>query len=294
MMALESPIVLNTYLASSGDLAGRATRFDVALNLSPFARESITYLDLLEERLTELSENPHSLWYGAKFHFGGTTSGTRDLAAVTQSDRTLIQRLVVIAVLVAMVIVLRQPWICLYLILTVLYTYFVTIGAAELIFQWMYGDTFDGLDWKVPLFLFVILVAIGEDYNIYLVSRVFEEQSRHGLMEGLRRAAASTGGIISSCGVIMSGTFAAMMFGSLRGMVELGLALSLGVALDTFFVRPVLVPAFLALWYRLRGLADDHPFGLETNGDIELPASSAAEKPVPARTRLSRRQEQRL
>ncbi len=273
-LALRSPRVQATYVAKSGELAGRVARFDVALTTSPFARVSREYLTHLEEWCAQLSADEHSLWYGAKFSFGGTTSATRDLASVTESDRSLIQRLVVIAVVAAMIVVLRNPWICAYLILTVLYSYFVTIGATELIFSWLWGPTFDGLDWKVPLFLFVILVAIGEDYNIYLVSRVFEEQAKHGPMEGLRRAAASTGGIISSCGIIMAGTFAAMMIGSLRGMIELGLALSMGVALDTFFVRPVLVPAFLALYHRWRG--DDQETG--PGEEIELEFSPRHEE----------------
>jgi RND superfamily putative drug exporter len=239
-----------TYLAQSPQYAGMLTRLDVVTRYDPFSAESIGLLDRLEEELWSLSDDPNSEWYGAEFHFIGTTAGIRDLKRVTESDLALIQQLVPVAVLAVLVVLLRRTWISVYLILTVLLGYCVSIGCTELFFTWLYGDTFVGLDWKVPMFLFVILIAVGEDYNIYLVTRVFEEQSKLGPVEGLRVALVRTGGIITSCGVIMAGTFASMTTGTLRATSELGFALAFGVMLDTCVIRTVLVPALLAILAR--------------------------------------------
>ena len=264
LAVLKHPKVKATFVSQSGEYAHRVARFDLILPFSPFSHENIRLFNFIESRLQALStqdpdarpidgypEDRSADWAGTEFDFVGITPGIRDLEQVTTSDQTLIQRLVVLAVMGVIVVILRHPVVCVYLILSVLFSYFITIGATEWFFRWFYGPTYHGLDWKVPMFLFVILIAVGQDYNIYLVTRVFEEQSRYGSLAGLRRALVHTGGIITSCGVIMAGTFVSMMTGTLRGMQELGLALSFGVMLDTLIIRTILVPAFLALVGRI-------------------------------------------
>jgi RND superfamily putative drug exporter len=250
VLAANTSRARDTYVTPVPELAGTVARFDLILADEPFSREAAARLTAIESDVLSLQERDAS-WRESDFYFAGTTSATRDLQRVTSSDQTLIQQLVVLAVLAVLLVLLRQPLVCIYLIVSVLLTYYVTLGATELLFEWLYRGTFAGLDWKVPLFLFVILIAVGEDYNIYLMTRVVEEQERHGPIRGLQIAVARTGGIITSCGIIMAATFVSMATGTLRGMQELGFALSLGVLLDTLVVRPVLVPAFLTLLDRV-------------------------------------------
>jgi RND superfamily putative drug exporter len=231
------------------------TRIDVVFKTDPFAESSLSALEQVYDVLRAATAAGQPLDGTSSIGITGSTSAVHDLKLVTGSDERRMYVLVTIGVYAILVTLLRRPIVCLYLIATVVLGYLASLGVTDLFFRALHrGPTpWGGLDWTVGFFLFVILVAVGEDYNILLMARVIEEERRHGTVEGTRRAVASTGGIISSCGLIMAGTFGSMLTGSLSSLRELGFALGLGVLLDTFLVRPILVPAFVVLAARIRG-----------------------------------------
>jgi RND superfamily putative drug exporter len=233
---------------------GHITRLDIVFKTDPFAESSLNALRRVDSMLHAATAPGEPLEGSAAIGISGSTAMVHDLKRVTTSDERRMYVLVTLGVYVILVILLGRPVMSLYLIATVVLGYLASLGLTELVFRALYHGPgpWGGLDWTVGFFLFVILVAVGEDYNILLMARVIEEERAHSTTEATRRAVTQTGGIISSCGLIMAGTFGSMLTGSLTSLRELGFALGLGVLLDTFLVRPILVPAFLVVVERLK------------------------------------------
>lgn len=238
------------YVSNVSEMNGHVTELEVIGSVNPFAMDSIQKLDQLQAAMRDAL--PRDQRDKTTLAFLGPTASVRDVNHISESDQWRIYFLVVSCVLLILIVLLRSFIVSIYLMITVLMSFLATLGATWLLFFSLDPHGFVGLDWTVPLFLFVVLIAIGEDYNIFLVTRIHEEQERHGPVHGITTALSRTGGIITSCGFIMAGTFASLGAGSLMRMQQLGFALAFGVMLDTFVIRPILVPAFLMVLYNER------------------------------------------
>ena len=172
---------------------------------------------------------------------GGGTAVEYDIREANKSDVRLIVPLVILVVFLILVALLRALAAPLLLIGTVLVSFFAALGFGVLVSDWVFD--FPGTDPSLPLFAFVFLVALGIDYNIFLMARVREETLTHGTREGMLRGLAVTGGVITSAGIVLAGTFLVLAVLPLVFLTELGITVAFGVLLDTFLVRSVLVPA---------------------------------------------------
>ena len=242
------------------------TRLEVVLDTDPFDPRSIPVLGKIQAWLATELPNDTASFAPVRAETYGITVGADDLARVTEGDRLRINLLVLLAVLAILLALVRDLPLACYLLASVLFSYLATLGATMLLAHWGFGRPFGEVDWRVPLFLFVILVAVGEDYNILLICRMVQERKRKSPVEAMRRALAATGSTITSCGLIMAGTFATLVFAGLNTMVQIGFALAFGVIVDTFIVRPILVPALCFLvWKRQERIEDPDTWIRELN-----------------------------
>ena len=166
----------------------------------------------------------------------------------------------------------------LYLLAAVTLNYFAALGAASFLFHRIEGD--DGIAYAVPLYAFIFLVALGADYTIFLMSRVREEVGRHGTRIGTQEALRRTGGVITSAGLILAGTFLVLTTLPLRELYQLGVVVALGVLLDTFVVRGLLVPGVVLLL----GRRNWWPGQLRPAGPGAGPAAAVQSRPAGAWT----------
>ncbi|MWB99948.1 MMPL family transporter [Agromyces seonyuensis] len=206
----------------------------VQLTLSDPA-DSLEAEETVRELRTALDE------VGTEVLVGGTTAVALDTNDAAIADRTLIIPLVLAAILVILMLLLRSIVAPLLLVGSVVLSFAAALGVSALVFDYVFG--FEGADPSVPLFGFVFLVALGVDYNIFLMTRVREESVAHGTRTGILRGLALTGGVITSAGLVLAATFAALGVLPILFLAQIAFIVAFGVLLDTFLVRTLLVPA---------------------------------------------------
>ncbi len=174
---------------------------------------------------------------------GGPSAVEFDVREAAAWDSIVIPPIVLIVVFLILVLLLRAVVAPLILIATVILSFLAALGVGYLVFDLVFD--FPGSDPSLPLFAFVFLVALGVDYNIFLMARAREETLKHGTREGMLRALAVTGGVITSAGIVLAGTFSVLAVLPLVFLTEIGFVVAFGVLLDTFLVRSVLVPSIV-------------------------------------------------
>ncbi|WP_105971100.1 MMPL family transporter [Streptomyces geranii] len=192
--------------------------------------------------VTRLRANLHAV-AGADALVGGYTAQLYDTQRTAAHDRTVIVPVVLGIILLILMMLLRSFLVPVLLVATVALNFLATLGVSALVFQHLLG--FSGTDASVPLYGFVFLVALGVDYNIFLMSRVREESLSHGTRQGVLRGLTTTGGVITSAGVVLAATFAALTVIPLAFLVQIAFIVAFGVLLDTLVVRSLLVPALV-------------------------------------------------
>jgi RND superfamily putative drug exporter len=222
---------------------GKTTRLYVILDVEPFAARAIASSNQIED-VGRLSLRDSPLEDG-DILVTGTTAFFADVGDISSRDFRRIIWAVVIGILIVLIVLLRSLVAPLYLVLTVLVSFLSTLGLTAFVFQGIIGKA--GLVWWLPAFLFVILVALGADYNIFLTGRIREEANRLDTRRAVARGLAATGHVITSAGIILAGTFAALLASPLGGLVQFGFAATAGILIDTFIVRSLLVPSIAVI-----------------------------------------------
>ena len=209
------------------------TRFDVILAGEPFGTSGFASIEPLRHELRAAAGNAVLV--------GGPTAEEADLRAAVEHDTKVLIPLVLAVVLVILVLLLRSVAAPVMLIATVVLSFAAALGGSLVLFD-LFAD-FPGEDPSYPLFAFIFLVALGVDYNIFLMARVREEALLRPTREAMRQGLAVTGGVITSAGVVLAGTFSVLAVLPLVALTQIGITVAFGVLLDTFVVRSILVPA---------------------------------------------------
>ena len=231
---------------------GKAAKVTVSLTMNPYSSEAI---DFIEELRTDSEELQKDTNLEADITYSGTTAKLADEREVNDGDIIKIVALETILILILLFVLTRSykmPW---YMMATILLSYASALGLGLFLVDVLFG--YDAISTRVPVYAFIFLVALGIDYNIILVSRFLEERTKHTVKDALEIAIRNTGGVISSAGIILAATFAALMTMPIADLFVFGFMVAVGIILDTFLVRGMLLPALILFFERDKSVSEN-------------------------------------
>jgi RND superfamily putative drug exporter len=226
----KGPVAIGALLSRNGDSV-----FNLTLAADPSSQRGFDLIVPLR-RIAKAAGGQSTL-------VGGPTAAERDLRTASTRDRSVVVPMILVVVFLILALLLRALVAPAVLIATVLLSYGAALGTGVLLFNDVFH--YPGEDPSLVLFTFLFLVALGVDYNIFLMARVREEAQRTGTCDGVVRGLAVTGAVITSAGIVLAGTFSALASLPLVSFTEIGFVIAFGVLLDTFLVRTILVPALV-------------------------------------------------
>jgi RND superfamily putative drug exporter len=220
---------------------GHTVRYLIQTKLNPFTAEAMDQVNAVIA--TARAAQPNTSLSDASISMTGFTVTLRDTRDYYHQDLRLIVLTTILVVLTILIVLLRALVAPLYLIVSVILSYLSALGVGVLLFQLILGQN---LHWSVPGLTFIILVAVGADYNLLLISRIRDE-SPYGIRSGVIRTVTQTGGVITAAGLIFAASMLGLQFATIATLVQMGFIIGMGILLDTFLVRTITVPATAVL-----------------------------------------------
>lgn len=222
---------------------GKAAKFTVTFAQNPYALQTFDAVEQLREDAPQILKDA-GLNNGV-FYLAGESAINTDLRAINQRDNIVVMS--IMAVLIALMLGFQTRSIVapIYMVGTILLSYAATLGLSLWLFDWFLD--LDAINYRIPLYTFVFLLALGVDYSIMLIARIREEMKQLPFADAVRKGVDRTGGVISSAGLILAATFLVLATMPIYELKLFGFMMALGILIDTFIVRPLVIPAVLML-----------------------------------------------
>ncbi|MGN7359182.1 MMPL family transporter [Paenibacillus sp. SAF-054] len=241
----ELPYVSEVAKPQKGEKNADILAYDIELSMNPYSSEAIDLIPELRTTAEQSLQEAGAASPADKVWISGQTATQYDTRETGDRDTMVIIPVVIGMITLLLLVYLRSITATVYLVLTVILSYFSALGLGWIIIH--YGLGADAIQGAIPLYSFVFLVALGEDYNIFMISSIWKKRKVMPLKQAIKDGVGETSSVITSAGLILAGTFAVLASLPIQVLVQFGIITAVGVLLDTFIVRPFLVPAITTL-----------------------------------------------